>query len=169
MIDYTLTRSKRKTIAIHIRDGGVEVRAPMRVPVRDIEGFIASKEAWIADKLSESRRRMERREIQFGLWQSYSISRETMPHHREGERSACRLYWHAVCCTTGLNTGAAYELVHPDIPLASQTNHKAKGVCARAADVGQFRFHQNHRGAKAVGQLFPAETAQHLMAVDDGR
>jgi predicted metal-dependent hydrolase len=42
--DYTLTRSKRKTLALYIKpDGSVEVRAPLRLAKRDIERFVASK------------------------------------------------------------------------------------------------------------------------------
>ena len=51
MIDYTLVRTPRKTLAIYIRPGGlVEVRAPQRMPLREIERFLAAKEKWIAGK-----------------------------------------------------------------------------------------------------------------------
>ena len=43
-INYTLTRSNRKTIALYIHDGKVEVRAPLWVPKCDIDRFVASKE-----------------------------------------------------------------------------------------------------------------------------
>jgi predicted metal-dependent hydrolase len=43
----TIIRSKRKTVALYIRDGGVEVRAPLKMPKRDIDRFVASKENWI--------------------------------------------------------------------------------------------------------------------------
>ena len=61
MIDYTLIRSKRKTVAIHVRDGAVEVRAPLNLPKRDIDSFVASKETWINGKLAISREQVERR------------------------------------------------------------------------------------------------------------
>ena len=48
MIPYKLFRSRRKTIAIHIKkDATVEIRAPLKMAVTDIEKFIESKEAWI--------------------------------------------------------------------------------------------------------------------------
>jgi len=59
---YTLSRSNRKTLALHIRDGALEVRAPLRMPQSDIDRFVASKEKWIADKLPESIEQAERRE-----------------------------------------------------------------------------------------------------------
>ena len=60
-LEYTLVRSKRKTVALYIRNGGVEVRAPLKTPVCDIERFILSKEKWIADKLADSKEQSERR------------------------------------------------------------------------------------------------------------
>ncbi|MCL2082717.1 MAG: M48 family metallopeptidase [Oscillospiraceae bacterium] len=59
---YTLTRSNRKTIALYVRNGGVEVRAPLKAPKRDIDKFVASKEKWITDKLASSNQRLEQRE-----------------------------------------------------------------------------------------------------------
>jgi len=52
MIDYSLTRSQRKTAAIYIRDGRVEVRAPLRMPKQDIDYFVLSKEEWITKALA---------------------------------------------------------------------------------------------------------------------
>jgi len=62
MIPYTLTRSKRKTIALHIRDGQLEVRAPHYAPKHEIERFIALKANWIADKLRQSSTQLAQRE-----------------------------------------------------------------------------------------------------------
>jgi len=62
VIDYTLTRSKRKSVAIYVRDSGVEVRAPLRMPQRDIDRFVASKEKWISDSLRKTAERVEKRE-----------------------------------------------------------------------------------------------------------
>jgi len=62
MIPYTLTRTNRKTIALHVRNGALEVRAPFKAPVRDIEKFVASKEKWITGKLAVSNERLAQRE-----------------------------------------------------------------------------------------------------------
>ena len=62
-MQYTLIRSKRKTLSIHIKDTGVEVRAPLKMPGRDIEFFVASKEKWIADKLAQLQERSKHREL----------------------------------------------------------------------------------------------------------
>jgi len=62
MIPYTLTRSKRRTMAIYVRNGGVEVRAPLRASIREIERFILEKQAWITTNLAESKAQAERKE-----------------------------------------------------------------------------------------------------------
>ncbi|NLV15587.1 MAG: M48 family metallopeptidase [Syntrophomonadaceae bacterium] len=62
MIAYTLYRSKRTTLALYIRNGEVEVRAPLKASQRDIDKFVVSKEKWIADKLAASNERQEQRE-----------------------------------------------------------------------------------------------------------
>ena len=62
MTGFTLTRTRRKTIALYIRNGGVEIRAPLRASMRDIDNFVASKEKWITDKLMQSNERAIRRE-----------------------------------------------------------------------------------------------------------
>ena len=47
-IPYTLVRSDRKTIAIHITPAGtVEVRCPRHCSRRDVEAFVISKQDWI--------------------------------------------------------------------------------------------------------------------------
>lgn len=49
-IEYTLIRSRRKTISIVVsRDAQVVVRAPLRAPLRQIDGFITLKRQWILD------------------------------------------------------------------------------------------------------------------------
>jgi predicted metal-dependent hydrolase len=62
MTDYTLIRSRRRTAAIHIKDCCVEVRAPMKMPKRDIDRFVASKEKWTIERLAQSQSIAARRE-----------------------------------------------------------------------------------------------------------
>jgi predicted metal-dependent hydrolase len=61
-MDYELIRTRRKTIAIYIRDARVIVRAPLRAPIREIDRFVASKQKWIEKHIAEQRRLAERRE-----------------------------------------------------------------------------------------------------------
>ncbi|MCL2366559.1 MAG: M48 family metallopeptidase [Oscillospiraceae bacterium] len=67
--EYTLKRSNRKTVAIQIHDGMVEVRAPHHTPIEAIERFIHSKTDWIDQKLSYSIEHTQRRkcfELHYG-------------------------------------------------------------------------------------------------------
>lgn len=51
---YALVRSARKTLVIQVRqDGAVIVRAPLRLPLHEIEYFVESRQAWIAGHLAE--------------------------------------------------------------------------------------------------------------------
>jgi len=53
MTDYTLIRSKRKTVALYItKDATVQVRAPLKVPKAQIDSFVASKKKWIDKHLA---------------------------------------------------------------------------------------------------------------------
>jgi len=50
-MEYYLTRSKRLTIGIHVKQGIVEVRAPLHCPQEQIETLLKEKEAWIEQAL----------------------------------------------------------------------------------------------------------------------
>jgi predicted metal-dependent hydrolase len=60
-IRYTLIRARRRTVAIYIKNGAVEVRAPMKMPKRDIDSFVASKSGWITKHLTQTRENAKRR------------------------------------------------------------------------------------------------------------
>ena len=62
MFDYKLTRVKRKGIAATVRNGALEVRAPFYYTQKDIDGFLASNEKWIARHLAESKAQVAIRE-----------------------------------------------------------------------------------------------------------
>ena len=61
MREYVLIRSKRKSLALHIRGGALEVRAPLIMPKKEIDKFVASKEKWIAGKLASSEKHAKSR------------------------------------------------------------------------------------------------------------
>lgn len=57
-IPYVLIRSDRRTLSLVVeRSGGLTVRAPRRMPLRQIEGFIAEKQQWIQAKQSAAKER----------------------------------------------------------------------------------------------------------------
>lgn len=48
MTDYTLVRSRRRTLSMELkRDGTVVVRAPLRLGAEKIDAFVAAHEAWL--------------------------------------------------------------------------------------------------------------------------
>lgn len=56
MEEVQIIRSKRKTVSIQItRQGALIVRAPMRMPRRDIEAFLREKAGWIQSHLDTVR------------------------------------------------------------------------------------------------------------------
>lgn len=60
MTEYQLIRSNRRTLSISVDgEGALVVRAPMRMPKRDIEAFIREKEGWIAQKRALAKQRSE--------------------------------------------------------------------------------------------------------------
>ena len=62
MVEYTLTRSKRKTIGLYIKDGILEIRTPLKCSQSEIDKLVAEKENWIRDKLSYSKSLSKKRE-----------------------------------------------------------------------------------------------------------
>ncbi len=58
-IDYTVQRSRRRTVAICIKDGKVCVKAPLKTQAGVIERFVAEKSNWIAKKLAQNRQKLE--------------------------------------------------------------------------------------------------------------
>lgn len=62
MTKYTLIRSKRKTLAVHITgDARVEVRAPLKLSQKEIESFLAAKSEWIAKTVTRISEQAEKR------------------------------------------------------------------------------------------------------------
>ena len=57
-MDYELKRSRRRTVALEItKDCRVLVRAPLRMPLRDIEAFVAAHRDWLEAHLAAQRTR----------------------------------------------------------------------------------------------------------------
>jgi predicted metal-dependent hydrolase len=57
-MDFDIIRSKRKTIAVEItKDGGVLVRAPLRLARREVFSFVHQHSVWIARKIDQVRSR----------------------------------------------------------------------------------------------------------------
>ena len=60
MDEFKIIRSRRKTLSMEItRDGKLVIRAPMKAPDADILAFVKKHQKWIAEKLSEAKKREE--------------------------------------------------------------------------------------------------------------
>ena len=84
MLEYTLKRSKRKTLAAYVLDDGtVEVRAPLKMPSAQIERFLAEREATLGKYVKLQLEQAEERErfsVEIGekiifLGEEYTICR----------------------------------------------------------------------------------------------
>lgn len=59
-VEYTLIRSRRRTLAIEVtRDGHVLVRAPLHTAQKTIDAFLAARADWIDKALQRQRARSE--------------------------------------------------------------------------------------------------------------
>jgi predicted metal-dependent hydrolase len=61
VLDYTLLRSKRRSIGFLIDDDGLRITAPKWVTLAEIDNAIREKQRWIFTKLNERRERSARR------------------------------------------------------------------------------------------------------------
>ena len=60
MIEYRLVRTKRRTLGLEVtRELEVVVRAPLRLPQREIDRFVEQHRDWIQKKLAVQQRRRE--------------------------------------------------------------------------------------------------------------
>lgn len=72
-LEYTLVRSKRKSIGFLINDHGLRITAPRWVTLRDIEQAIRAKEGWIAAKLQLRRERAAQSEQRRMAWRDGAL------------------------------------------------------------------------------------------------
>ena len=61
-LPITIHRTKRKTLSLELKDGGLLVRAPKRMSNREIQMFILSKKSWIEkhQKIIDERRELQK-------------------------------------------------------------------------------------------------------------
>jgi hypothetical protein len=69
IVEYSLRRSKRRTIGFLINEHGLRVTAPRWVTLADIEGAIRDKEAWILSKLALRRERVAQAHAEQMRWE----------------------------------------------------------------------------------------------------
>lgn len=62
-VQYIVTRSKRKSVALYVRNNIVEVRAPDFVSKKEIHHWVHSKADWIEQRLSQQQQRLSEQPI----------------------------------------------------------------------------------------------------------
>lgn len=61
-MDYTLIRSRRRTLAIEVtREGQLVVRAPLRAAQKDIDAFMGARRDWIVRAVQRQKERLAAR------------------------------------------------------------------------------------------------------------
>lgn len=62
--EYTLVRSRRRTIALQMKpDGRIVVRAPLRMARRDIDAFVERHRGWIRQKRARLEEALQNRRV----------------------------------------------------------------------------------------------------------
>lgn len=61
--NYEISRSKRKTLAIYVKSGKVDIRAPLNSPEVWVNEFIQAKSAWIEKQLSDQQEKLKQKLI----------------------------------------------------------------------------------------------------------
>jgi|SRR5690554_334412 len=56
---YQIKRSQRKSLAIHVRNAAVEVRAPQALPILAITQFLNKKSHWVQDQLLQQQHKLD--------------------------------------------------------------------------------------------------------------
>lgn len=180
-IPYRLVRSRRRSVAIVVHHGDVEVRAPNRVPLYWINAFVQEKADWIERRLAEeAERHTERYRLMHGhalpfLGNPREVQIETASRNRitiDDNRLLMQLRE-----TTPAYTLKAFQKWLGEqaraylVPRSEQFAHQL-GVSHKLAAVN-FRYtrskwgHCTHRGVLQFNPLImlaPATVADYLMA-----
>ncbi|WP_320822489.1 SprT family zinc-dependent metalloprotease [Reinekea sp.] len=56
-----LTYSRRKTIALHVKDSQIEIRAPLQTPDHFVQDFLATKTPWLEKTLAQQQLQVRQR------------------------------------------------------------------------------------------------------------
>ncbi|WKY43843.1 DUF45 domain-containing protein [Eubacteriaceae bacterium ES2] len=80
-MNYVLVRSKRKTIALKIReDCQLEVRAPKQMPLGQIDDFVLKHQAWVEYHMQGMLKFQQKKEVfRVAFGQSYLMMGKSYP------------------------------------------------------------------------------------------
>ena len=95
-LQYSVTRSQRKTVALYVRNNVVEVRAPHFVSKQDIHKWVESKQSWIEKRLQQQQQKhIERPKIHHGHSLLF-MGEQRQIHIQSGKNSVDERHGHLV-------------------------------------------------------------------------
>lgn len=111
-LDYQIARSRRKTLAVHVRHGIVEVRAPLFVGDGEITRFVEAHRQWIVRKLElKSAQNAQRLDLRQGgqiFYKGRNLSIELVRGARESIETTATLF--ILTCRDDKGAGPARSL-----------------------------------------------------------
>mgnify|MGYP000899606766 CR=1 FL=1 len=123
MTDYTLVRSRRRTLSMELkRDGTVVVHAPLRLGVEKIDAFVAAHEAWLA------RARTRQAERLAAHPEPTEAEREALLARARSELPQRVAHW---SCVTGL--------VPTGVKITGEVDFNGENIYAPSVDVTWLR------------------------------
>jgi predicted metal-dependent hydrolase len=105
-LEYTLIRSRRRTLALHITgEGTLEVRAPLKLSPDVIEAFVASKQNWVAKHLA---RQQESKPVpkSFAEGEQFLFQGQSYPLQFSDEQKSPVVLTDSLCLATRLQSRA---------------------------------------------------------------
>lgn len=173
-IEYTIVRSARRkrTYLLRVVDGQVEVRSPVRTPLKDIRAFVEAKGAWVRDRLVEHRERPETPPFGFGDSVPY-LGRDTPIRITPGPGGAVEVSLHDEDGDVFVeDPGAVYlGALHFHVTAPRGLDEAARQKSVREALTAWYRARAaEHFGAK-VAQLLPyvAPGAKPVVRISNAR
>ena len=172
MREYTLIRSRRKTLGLQIKDGKVIVRAPMRLAKATIDAFVVKHEDWIVrhlakDSMGDWQPKLTEQEHKALEKQAKAVIPQRVAHYAallgvEYGRISIRTQktrWGSCTSTGNLNFNCLLMLAPPEV-LDSVVVHE---LC--------HRKHMNHSKAfyAEIARVMPDYKARHAWLKQNGR
>lgn len=178
--EYRIVRSKRKTVAIHLRGDQVEVRTPQRIDTAWVQQFVESKSGWITAQLA---RQIKNKSEQYRMADGEIITflgRELQLQLRLASRNKVYIEAGQLCIEGRIDQpGKALKLFHSWLKDQARAYMipRTEAYAARLSvedSLQQIRFRKTrskwgHCSSKGIIQfnelimLAPAEVVEYLM------
>lgn len=178
--EYRIIRSKRKSVAIHLCDGQVEVRTPQRIDTAWVQRFVESKSDWINTQLA---RQLKNKSEQYRMIDGETVTflgRELQLHLRLAARNNVHIEAGKLCVEGRIESPEnALKLLHSWLKDQARAYMipRAEAYADRLGvenNLQQIRFRKTrskwgHCSSKGIIQfnelimLAPAEVVEYLI------